>query len=313
MIGLIGSLVERVQREVSTWRLRWEERERRGTYRVYNLRFGRVDDERDFYWMRNVEVCVDRARPLQIGWSLYFDNDRYSERNASRITVPWVTVYFGDLVPYAITSRVYAVMERLFGDKDPSRARSLALYSSRVVQLQFYTYKDAVTPEYIVRWSGWEPVDYGYEMPWYKHGYWVLNDVVFGALKCTTHTLSTRPVYVQMPERTYKWTGTEELRYWTRARWPGVVRTARRIDLNADGSDEYIPFPGKGENAWDLGMDGIGGCSADSWESAEEAVRRAASASREKRGWSDEDAVAYTAAKLAKHHNPADPQLADVD
>lgn len=102
--------------------------------------------------------------------------------------------------------------------------------------------------------------------PWWVRGVsFDFLDILFGRAKCETTKGESFPVLVPMPEASYPGTATVETRTWRRPRWPLVWH--RRTDVTVD-MKEPIPVPGKGENSWDCGEDGIYGygCSStDPW------------------------------------------------
>lgn len=81
-------------------------------------------------------------------------------------------------------------------------------------------------------------------------------------------------VDIPMPEGTYPATVTLSRDTWTRARWPWPqVRNGYNIEMlsREDGKPGYVPVPGKGENSWDCGPDGIFGQSGSA-RTIEEAI-----------------------------------------
>ena len=65
---------------------------------------------------------------------------------------------------------------------------------------------------------------------------------------------------VRMPEGEYHAMIERETRRWKRPRWfAGKPFTTCTVKILKDvgGGDACIPFPGKGENSWDCGMDGL--------------------------------------------------------
>lgn len=82
-------------------------------------------------------------------------------------------------------------------------------------------------------------------------------------------------VPIPMPEGVYT-ARAERVRYETRRRWPWPVHRWQRIcleDIKAADGTESIPFPGKGENSWDCGMDGLFSIShAQDVDTLEEAI-----------------------------------------
>lgn len=77
-------------------------------------------------------------------------------------------------------------------------------------------------------------------------------DIIFGDTKYTETKLSTTRVVVPMPEGGYAATVDILESVWRRPRWPWAWRTMIRSTITPDIP---IPFPGKGENAWDCGED----------------------------------------------------------
>ncbi len=94
---------------------------------------------------------------------------------------------------------------------------------------------------------------------------WLVGKPVYSSE--VTH--GPEPVGIPMPEGVYQATATLSTDTWRRARWPwATIRHGYNIDvvsrpgddgpyLPEDGKSGYIPVPGKGENSWDCGGDGI--------------------------------------------------------
>jgi hypothetical protein len=100
------------------------------------------------------------------------------------------------------------------------------------------------------------PIESSSRDPWYRktHCFTPL-DFLLGREKCTTEIIGTEAVEIPMPERSYSGIAKIEVRTWKRPRWHWpTVRKSVWIDVEGG-----IPFPGKGENSWDCGMDGIWG------------------------------------------------------
>lgn len=89
--------------------------------------------------------------------------------------------------------------------------------------------------------------------PRWWHISWTPADTFFGRRVHSERTLETRRVQVPMPERGY-WAKVElKEERWQRPRLPwGRVITRAHIEME---KGEAIPFPGKGENAYDCGED----------------------------------------------------------
>ncbi len=117
---------------------------------------------------------------------------------------------------------------------------------------------------YWYQWAFWlnlfsNPCESNSGDPWYRKTHcFNLPDMLLGCSKCIKEVLSTEPVIIPMPERSYKGIATHERWTWKRPLWRTYTRESVWIDV-ADG----IPFPGKGENSWDCGMDGLCGSGVD--------------------------------------------------
>jgi hypothetical protein len=147
----------------------------------------------------------------------------------------------------------------------------LTIGSSRLASWVYRRYKLSL-PEYdiadlryhdkAVWWSVWHPKhSWTRGTPRWRHGNFHWVDWLFGkrAYSCETVEGPMR-VMVPMPERSYPATATLERATWKRPRWPWPTHVMRvHIDvLKDDGSEGgYIPEPGKGENSWDCGPDGV--------------------------------------------------------
>lgn len=99
-------------------------------------------------------------------------------------------------------------------------------------------------------WTGWNN-----NVPGHWGGFeWTLHvtDFLLGAKKYNTEKLSVhKGVEIPMPERTYQADILFERATWKRPRWP-----AKEVRITGDVQFyDPIPFPGKGENAWDCGED----------------------------------------------------------
>lgn len=85
-------------------------------------------------------------------------------------------------------------------------------------------------------------------------------DLVLGRTKhAAVELIPEREVLIPLPEGQYRALVKLERDTWKRTRWPWwpLKRTRESYDFNIpDG----IPFPGKGENSWDCGDDGLFGC-----------------------------------------------------
>jgi hypothetical protein len=104
-----------------------------------------------------------------------------------------------------------------------------------------------------------------YDGPWSRaalHPGWHLTfrprltDRLLGRQECVTTKGDPEPVLIPMPEGNYPGTMRREERVWKRKRWPWTAK--RRADYWVE-MDIAIPVPGKGENSWDCGDDGLYG------------------------------------------------------
>lgn len=122
--------------------------------------------------------------------------------------------------------------------------------------------------------------------PWWVRGVHVnLINLVLGRRKYSAVPLG-KPIdlAIAMPEKTYRATCQLKECVWKRPRWPFAKRL-KRADFEIPGG---IPFPGKGENSWDCGQDGIYGmtCPATTPEQAIAAVVESVMRNRRRHGGS---------------------------
>jgi hypothetical protein len=92
--------------------------------------------------------------------------------------------------------------------------------------------------------------------PWWIRGVsFNLPDFFLGRTKHTNETVGEFVVSIPMPEGSYPAKVRIEHCTWKRPRWfGGINRRDAWVDIPGG-----IPFPGKGENSWDCGMDGLFG------------------------------------------------------
>jgi hypothetical protein len=101
-------------------------------------------------------------------------------------------------------------------------------------------------------WSLWHPtMEWSSETPKWRHGHFDPTDWLLGRHVYSSSDISTEPVEVPMPEKTYAGTVRMFESTWKRPRWP-FVRRMVRADIEVKGG---IPHPGKGENSWDCDDD----------------------------------------------------------
>jgi hypothetical protein len=114
-------------------------------------------------------------------------------------------------------------------------------------------------------WTIWiKPWSKEYEWnskdPWWVRGVNLnLKDLLLGRTKYTVTAIETFSINIPMPEGSYQATVKVEHRTWKRPRW--FTHEQRDASVDIPGG---IPFPGKGENSYDCGMDGLFGYGCDS-------------------------------------------------
>ena len=113
------------------------------------------------------------------------------------------------------------------------------------------------------------PIESNSKDPWYRRTH-CFNPVDFllGRAKHTCEETGSEPVEIPMPEGVYHGVAVFETRTWKRSRWPWPKVSKGVWIMVPDGG---VPFPGKGENSWDCGMDGLCGAGVDG-ESVEKAI-----------------------------------------
>lgn len=100
--------------------------------------------------------------------------------------------------------------------------------------------------------------------PWYVRGVHLdVKDFLLGRTKYTSEVVKAPfGITIPMIEGPYEATATLERFTWKRPRWRARTRLIWKAEMSRPGNG--IPFPGKGENSWDCGMDGLFGWSAES-------------------------------------------------
>lgn len=138
-------------------------------------------------------------------------------------------------------------------------------------------------------WNVWtEPDCWDRKTPRWRRGRFDPCSFVLGAQVYTSTPISCCPGYVQMPEQRYPVRVQIEECVWKRPRWPFPIR---RIDATVDVADGgCVPIPGKGENSWDCGEDGVYSSGFSHCPSAQDAVERfAASILKRRQQYGGED------------------------
>ena len=126
--------------------------------------------------------------------------------------------------------------------------RCWPLKEGREVGIHYY--------EGYLRWHLWSNDDrYPSAFPAWREGSFNIPNFVFGKQKYSTEDIETRAVVIPMPEGGYPATARLFRSTWQRPRWPWPRRLLR-VSITLD-NDACIPFPGKGDNSWDLGDDGV--------------------------------------------------------
>lgn len=91
--------------------------------------------------------------------------------------------------------------------------------------------------------------------PWWVRGISLnLPDLLLGRNRHTCTTVNTFDIEIPMPEKNYPAKVNIEHGIWKRPLWLAKVRRSAWVEIPGG-----IPFPGKGENSWDCGMDGLFG------------------------------------------------------
>jgi hypothetical protein len=96
-----------------------------------------------------------------------------------------------------------------------------------------------------------DPMEWRSGDPWWWHITIHPVDLLLGHNQYEERTMATERVLVPMPEGAYPATVRMFESTWNRKRWPWPRRLVR-AEITPDSP---IPFPGKGENAWDCGED----------------------------------------------------------
>lgn len=145
---------------------------------------------------------------------------------------------------------------RRFHDYEAARGFALSLHS------------------WSIFWRCWadDMAGYSFREPWWKRrrGSISLDRLIFGRNRCERRVIRTGPVLIPMPEGNYHGTFKTEEFVWTWPRWFTRRRVDTWIDVDGERHRGGVPFPGKGENSWDCGMDGLygAGCAGESAERA---------------------------------------------
>jgi hypothetical protein len=111
-----------------------------------------------------------------------------------------------------------------------------------------------------VWWQVWHPKwEHKRGTPRWRYGSFQAWDWLVGKPVSAAETLFEEHADLLMPEGVYRCTVVVRRRVWLRKRWPALVTVGYEVtpDADVDGTAGYIPVPGKGENSWDCGPDGV--------------------------------------------------------
>lgn len=143
---------------------------------------------------------------------------------------------------------------------------SMALYKRFSEGQRDREYEFNLFRDWDVRFKlGGSPLEWSRSQPWYWDWSLDLVDFVFGRTDCQTVEHDAFDIAVPMPERSYPARVKIQERIWRRKRWPWAWCRRVSADVDIPGG---IPFPGKGENSWDCGMDGLFGMGSSHLEPA---------------------------------------------
>lgn len=118
--------------------------------------------------------------------------------------------------------------------------------------------------------------------PWWWEMTVNVPDLIFGSAAYSSREVSTQEVNVAMPEGNYPAKVMMFESTWKRPRWPRPT-----VVLRADIEPVTpIPFPGKGENSWDMEDDAVHSmtCSVSTPEEAAQVLRKSILRSRHDNG-----------------------------
>lgn len=105
-----------------------------------------------------------------------------------------------------------------------------------------------------VWWEAWHPThEWHRGTPWWRYGSFNVWDWLVGKTTYTSETLFEQRAVLPMPEGNYPVVVKVGRSVWTRPRWRAMVRAGYHVDVEGG----YVPVPGKGENSYDCGPDGV--------------------------------------------------------
>ena len=174
-------------------------------------------------------------KKLHDSWGVNFKVGNPSSENnfGGHVTSPLFGVYWG----------VEGYGERLKnalngGDHYESREISVGWHSGRL-WLKLWGKRNS--------WSRSDP-------KWQQTS-WCPADTFLGKAQNKSEVIETQSVIVPMPEGGYR--ATAKLERWERWRPRGRRTVSYSYDIKIDKPVRFIPVPGKGENSWDCGDNGV--------------------------------------------------------
>lgn len=114
-----------------------------------------------------------------------------------------------------------------------------------------------------LRWNVWtDPDSWHSTTPKWRDGSFNFVDFLLGDYSYNREIIKVYDdVIIPLPEKNYHAQISELIETWSRPRWP--FKHSRRCYSLDMPEGTCIPFPGKGENSWDCGDDGICSCGCE--------------------------------------------------
>lgn len=238
------------------------------------LRYGRREDpDRDIPRHEFSLEWYFLRRHISFGFSLSFEIED-GQGIKLHASIPWLaSLYVSHSLPMRLLKRILPEHHYRHARMDGSVDMEGSYHVDRRIgvstcgdwfQWSFWTHPD----------GGWYQLSDHPPLPWWREFSFFWKDKLLGSMQHKKEVLTpAHPVQIPMPEGCYPAMLTVERSTWKRPRWPfKIVRVTRDIEC------EYgVPFPGKGENSWDCGDDGLFGTGFEV-DSDEQAVTRFAAA-----------------------------------
>jgi hypothetical protein len=134
--------------------------------------------------------------------------------------------------------------------------------------------------DWTIWWSVWQdPMYWSSGTPRWRSGNLCLSDLILGPRQYSELIISETEVQIPMPEGCYPANVRMVDASWSRSRWP-FPYISRRAVVEVPGG---IPFPGKGENAWDCGDDALFGYNTVRSENVGDAIGQVVSTVMDRR------------------------------